>query len=103
MPALSSELSHHSTRIMRLLVLLCLVVALFIVYTEARPDSHEQLRETGKNLYEAIRKAVMKIGQKCKAKIDAYLERDGLGDKISEVIQILLKRLTDRIEKYVEN
>ncbi|KAA3677928.1 uncharacterized protein DEA37_0007686 [Paragonimus westermani] len=73
---------------MRLLVLACLVVALFIVYSEARPDSQEQLRETGKNLYEAIRKAVMKIAQKCKAKIDAYLEKDGLGDKISEVIQI---------------
>ncbi|CAL8073859.1 unnamed protein product [Calicophoron daubneyi] len=87
---------------MKILVVACLLAVLFTVYSEARPNeqTREKLRESGTKLLTAIRHAIEKIRAKTQEKVEAYMEKDGLGEKIAEVIEILMKRLQARIEKY---
>ncbi|CAL8073856.1 unnamed protein product [Calicophoron daubneyi] len=89
---------------MKFVVLICLVAVLFTAYAEARPDeaTRARLRESGTKLWKAVGEACEKIRAKIRAKVDAYFEKDGLGEKLAEIVEILMKRLQARIEKATE-
>ncbi|KAF5401128.1 hypothetical protein PHET_05414 [Paragonimus heterotremus] len=88
---------------MKAILVICLAVALFVVYVEARPDesSRAKLRESLENLRENMRKLVTKVIMKARERVDAWLMRDGLGEKLSEILQILMNRLNERISRYL--
>ncbi|KAA3678184.1 uncharacterized protein DEA37_0014005 [Paragonimus westermani] len=85
------------------ILVICLVGALFAVYAQARPDesSRAKLRESLQNLRENMRMLVTKVIMKARERVDAWLERDGLGEKLSEILQILMNRLNERINRYL--
>ncbi|KER29689.1 hypothetical protein T265_13308, partial [Opisthorchis viverrini] len=59
-------------------------------------------RESGQKLWGAIMSAAKKCADRVKQRIEEYLEKDGLGEKLADVIKILAERLTKRIETYVK-
>ncbi|KAG5442399.1 hypothetical protein CSKR_200264 [Clonorchis sinensis] len=88
---------------MRGFAILCLAVFLFVAYCEARPEAetNQKLRESGMKLMDTVRMAVMKMYEKGKSRFMAYMQRDNLGEKIAAVLEILMERLTKRIEGYM--
>ncbi|TGZ64466.1 hypothetical protein CRM22_006358 [Opisthorchis felineus] len=89
---------------MRLTVFICLVLVLFVAHAEARPneETRAKLRESGQKLWAAVLSAVKKCAERFKQRVEEYLEKDNLGEKIAEIIKILSERLTKRIENYVK-
>ncbi|KAG5442397.1 hypothetical protein CSKR_200262 [Clonorchis sinensis] len=88
---------------MRLTVFICLVFVLFVAHAEARPseETRAKLRESGQKLWTAVVAAARKCAERVRQRIEEYLEKDNLGEKIAEVVKILSERLTKRIETYV--
>ncbi|KAF7260346.1 hypothetical protein EG68_02621 [Paragonimus skrjabini miyazakii] len=88
---------------MRVILVVCLAVTLLAVYTDARPDeaSRQRLIESAINLRETIHKVMTNLRMKARQRLEAWLEKDGLGEKLSEVLQILINRLNERLSKYL--
>ncbi|KAF5401127.1 hypothetical protein PHET_05413 [Paragonimus heterotremus] len=88
---------------MRAILVVCLTVALLAVYAEARPDeaSRQRLIESANNLRETIHKVMTNLRMKARQRLEACLEKDGLGEKLSEILQILINRLNERLSKYL--
>ncbi|KAG5442398.1 hypothetical protein CSKR_200263 [Clonorchis sinensis] len=97
--------SNRISSKMHRFVTVCLTVLLLMAYSEARPetDSKKKLRESGAKLMETVRSAMLKIYEKCKQRLTDYMERDNLGEKLAEVMEIFMKRLKKRIEDYTDD
>ncbi|TGZ64467.1 hypothetical protein CRM22_006359 [Opisthorchis felineus] len=90
---------------MRFLLAVCLFIVLLSVHTEARltEETEDKLRESGQKLYMKLSELVQKIEMKVKDCVGNWLAKDNLGEKLAEVVEILIHRLTKRIDNYLKN
>ncbi|KAF8567819.1 hypothetical protein P879_07072 [Paragonimus westermani] len=88
---------------MRAILVICLTVALLAVYAEARPDeaSRQRLIESASKLRETIHKVLTNLRMKARQRVEAWFEKDGLGEKLSEILQILMNRLNERLSQHL--
>ncbi|TNN10922.1 hypothetical protein EWB00_005036 [Schistosoma japonicum] len=87
---------------MKFIVAISLLVLMTLIYTEASPENsrlllQKALMDTG----EKFKTLSLRLLARCRDRVREYFKQDGLGEKLAEVLLILLQRLNRRLEKYL--
>merc|ERR1711915_511052 len=90
------------TSSMKLLTAIVVAMALFAVYTECAPTSEDDMPRAYYKLQNKVMKATLDARQIMMQRMEAYFAKDNLGDKLADVVAILMGRLTKHVDQLAE-
>ncbi|CAH8438072.1 hypothetical protein MS3_00003978 [Schistosoma haematobium] len=90
---------------MKFILVLSLLVLVTLVFVEARPEENKEflLRKMLSDTTDKLKVLTLKHLTIVRNKVKNYFKEDGLGEKIAEVLVILIKRLNKRLENCLES
>ncbi|CAH8438262.1 unnamed protein product [Schistosoma guineensis] len=89
---------------MKFILVLSLLVLVTSVFVEARPEGDEfLLRKMLSDTTDKLKVLTLKHLTIFRNKVKSYFKEDGLGEKITEVLVILIQRLNRRLENCLKS
>ncbi|CAH8485803.1 unnamed protein product [Schistosoma bovis] len=90
---------------MKFILVLSLLVLVTLVFAEARPEENNEflLRKMLSDTTDKLKVLTLKHLTIFRNKVKSYFKEDGLGEKIAEVLVILIQRLNRRLENCLES
>ncbi|CAH8445151.1 unnamed protein product [Heterobilharzia americana] len=85
---------------MKFILPLSLVLLMALVYTEARPGNDNEMQKSAIEVGQKLKAVLIKLFTKVRQQIRDYFSQDDLGEKLKDVLNILLQRLSRRLDNY---